>query len=236
MEINGKVAIITGASSGIGLATARLFASQGAKLALVARSSEKLQQLTQELPGSFAITTDMRNENAVRQMLTQAHEHFGKIDILINNAGQGMHMPIMASSPDEYRALFELNIISVFVAMQTVVPLMRKQGGGLIINISSGTTLRALKEVGPYASTKYALNGLSKTARLEFADDNIRVSVVYPGLTNTNFFQNNLGEPTTIETRQSAGIETPEQVAHKILEAAQTEAPEVYADILKQWL
>jgi NADP-dependent 3-hydroxy acid dehydrogenase YdfG len=90
MEIAGKVVLITGASSGIGLATARLFAQKGAKLALAARSAEKLAQLASELPDAIAVPTDLRDEAAVRHMVAQTQEYYKRIDVLINNAGQGL--------------------------------------------------------------------------------------------------------------------------------------------------
>ena len=157
MDIVGKVVLLTGASEGIGLATARLFAQQGAKLALVARSTEKLEQLASELPDSLAVPTDMRDESAVQLMVNQVHQHYGRIDILINNAGQGMHVPVEKTDLQLYRSIFELNVVSVLNAMQSVIPLMRGQGGGVIVNISSGTSKMVLPGVGPYASTKYAL-------------------------------------------------------------------------------
>jgi short-subunit dehydrogenase len=233
MDISEKVVIITGASEGIGLATARLFARQGASVALVARSAEKLQEIAAELPNSFVLPTDMRDESAVRQMVTAMKQHYGRIDILINNAGQGMHVPIEQANINQYRSIFELNVVSVLVAMQATIPLMREQGGGVIINISSGTSKMVLPGVGPYASTKYALNSITLTARQELAGDNIRVGLVHPGLTATAF-HDNLAAGARV-TRQWIGggsrpaADTPEYVAEKILEAVQTEEAETYA-------
>ncbi|GCE31399.1 short-chain dehydrogenase [Dictyobacter alpinus] len=234
MEITGKVIIVTGASSGIGLSTARLLTQHGAKVALVARSVEKLEQLAQELPDSLVVPADMRNEQAVQQMITQVQQHYGRVDVLVNNAGQGMHISIEQASIQDYRDIIELNLIGVISAMQAVIPIMRAQGKGVIINISSGTSKMVIPGVGPYASTKYALNAISLTARKELAQDNISVGLVYPGLTETNFHQNAISMQQSTERRQGImPMETPEQVAEKILEAIQTEAAEVYADSLK---
>jgi NAD(P)-dependent dehydrogenase (short-subunit alcohol dehydrogenase family) len=140
MEITGKVIIITGASEGIGYATAQLFARHGAKLALVARSEEKLRALASACPEALVIPTDMRDEQAVRTMVRSVEQHYGRIDALINNAAQGMHVPVEQADLQQYRSIFELNVVGPLVAMQAVIPIMRRQGGGVIVNISSGTT------------------------------------------------------------------------------------------------
>lgn len=236
MEIQGKVAIITGASSGIGLAAARLFAQHGAKVALVARSTEKLTALAAELPASMAITADMSDETAVQNMIKQVHEHYGRIDILVNNAGRGMHVPMEQANLQSYRQLFELNLFGVLVAMQAVIPIMRQQRDGVIINISSGLSKRIVPGVGPYASTKYALNAITLTARQELAPDNIRVGLMIPGRTATNFSQNFIqtqANPRPVGTAPAMQMDTAEHVAEKILEAVQTEAAEVYADSIR---
>ena len=239
MEISNKVVLITGASGGIGLATARLFSQKGAKLALAARSTEKLAQIVSEMPDAIAIPTDMRDEQAIQHMINQTQEHFGRIDVLINNAGQGLHVPIEQVDLQQYRSIFELNVVSVIAAMQAVIPIMRTQGGGVIINISSGTSKVAFPGVGPYASTKYALNAISLTARQELASDNIRVGLVHPGITATEFHTNlaNAQNPGTQwnNNRRPSNMQpdTPEYVAEKILEAIQTEAAETYADSVK---
>jgi len=234
MEIQGKVVIVTGASTGIGLATARLFAQKGAKVALVARSTDKLTALATELPESFVVTADMSDEAAVQVMVKQVHEHYGRIDILVNNAGRGMHVPIEQANLQDYRNIFELNVVGVLCAMQAVIPIMRQQGGGVIINISSGLSKRIVPGVGPYASTKYALNALTLTARLELAPDNIRVGLMIPGLTATDFVKNAIRLPgATFDRSRLMQVDTAEHVAEKILEAVQTEAAEVYADSIQ---
>ena len=240
MDITNKVALITGASGGIGLATAQLFSQKGAKLALAARSTTKLQQIASEMPDAIAIPTDMRDEQAIQHMITHTQQHFGRIDILINNAGQGMHVPIEQTDLQLYRSVFELNVVSVIAAMQAIIPIMRTQGGGVIINISSGTSKATFPGVGPYASTKYALNAISLTARQELAPANIRIGLVHPGITATAFHHNLAQRPDEQEdTNRRARImqpDTPEYVAEKILEAVQTEAAETYADSVKGFM
>ena len=242
MEIAGKVVLITGASSGIGLATARLLAQKGAKLALAARSAEKLEQLASELPEAIAVPTDLRDEADVRRMVAQTQEHYKRIDVLINNAAQGLNMPIEKMNVETYRSVFELNVVSVIVAMQEVIPIMRAQGRGVIINISSGASKIPLERykaspVGPYISTKYALNTITLIGRQELAADNISLGLVYPGVTATNFYDNLIGsQPPAPRPAGATSVESAESVAEKILEAVETQAAEVYTENLKKAL
>jgi short-subunit dehydrogenase len=239
MDIAGKIVLLTGASEGIGLATARYLSQRRAKVALVARSAAKLEPLAKALPEAYAVPTDMRDEAAVQAMVKQVSHHYGRIDVLVNNAGQGMHGPVEQADIEQYRALFQLNVVGVLTAMQAVIPLMRAQGGGVIINISSGTTKMVAPGVAPYASTKAALNTLTLAARLELAPDNIRVGLVYPFITATNFFKNQgtaSGQMDDNDRQRMMQAEAPEQVAEKIAEAIRTEAAEVYADGLTRFM
>ena len=164
MEVHGKVVLITGASTGIGLAAARLFALHGAKVALVARSAELLYRLAVELPDAFAVSADLSEIERVPLVIDAVHTHYGQVDVLINNAGRAFHTPIEQADVQLYRQLLDLNVVSVLRAIQCVIPIMREQGGGVIVNISSGLTRRIIPGVGPYASTKYALNTLINSA------------------------------------------------------------------------
>jgi len=240
MDIPGKVTIITGASAGIGLTTARRFAATGAKLVLIARSADKLAALAEELRGqghdALPLPADMRDPAAVDRMIEQAFAHYGRIDILINNAGQAAAGTVAQVRPDDYRQIIELNLFGSLYAMQAAIPKMRQGGGGLIINISSMVSKMHIPGLAAYASTKSALNMLSDTARVELAPDNIRVITVYPRLTATDFGKNSLGDPQTRQ-RQRAHTTTgpnpadsPELVADRILDAAQREPPEQFMD------
>ena len=192
MNVRDKVVIVTGASSGIGLATAKLLVKQGAKVALVSRSMELLEKLSAELPNSIAIRADMTKIPEIKRMVDQTHEHFGRVDILINNAGQGYDAPVEKTDIDTFHYIFDLDVIGPLVAMQQVIPIMRKQGGGAIINISSGTALMYLPNMSAYSASKRALAGISLTAREELKTDNITVSVVYPYITLTEFEKNTI--------------------------------------------
>ena len=192
MNPKDKVAMVTGASAGIGLATARLLSRRGAKLALVARSKVKLEKIESELPDAFAIPADMTNISEIQDMTNRTLQHFGKIDILINNAGQGYDAPIEKIDPDVFRCIFNLDVLGPVAAMQQVIPAMRQQGGGAIVNVSSGLAFMYLPGMSAYGSLKWALSHISLTAREELKDDNITVSVMYPYITATDFEKNTI--------------------------------------------
>jgi short-subunit dehydrogenase len=235
MDIKDKVAIVTGASSGIGKATARLFSEKGAKVVLASRSEDKLQKLAVKLPGSIAVPVDMTKAESIKNMIDRTMEHFGRIDILINNAGQGMSAPVEKINIEDYRRLIELNVIGPLAAMEIVVPIMRAQGGGAIVNVSSMVSKMYIPGIAAYASTKYALNALSLTARAELEKENIVVGVVHPYITNTDFFKNIIGENGGRESAKADNevdegmppADPPEKVAEKILEAVESGKAEV---------
>lgn len=173
----------------------------------------------------------MRDETAVKEMVQKVYKHFGSINILINNAGRGYHVPLMEIERKKYRELFDLDVVGPLVAMQAVIPIMQKQKGGLIINISSGTSLMAIPGIAAYSSLKRALNAISLTAREEFKKDNIIVSLVYPYITKTNFHRNLLNGNSweMEEDNNRPKFDTPEYVAEKIIEAITTENAEIFA-------
>lgn len=187
MDLNGAVMIVTGASSGIGAATARAAAEAGARVVLAARRYERISALAEQLPDAIAVRCDVTEEGQVRNLVETALERYGRVDILINNAGQGLHEPLEDVDPDDFRAILELNVVAPLVVMQAVLPAMRSQGSGSIVNVSSGTALRPLPGAGAYAASKAALSTLSTVARAEFADAGIVVSTVYPFITATEF-------------------------------------------------
>ena len=242
MDVRDKVVIVTGASSGIGLAVAELLSRQGAKVALAARSKDKLEAIAAGIPGSLPVVADMSRERDVARMVSDVLGRYGRVDILINNAGRGYDAPVEKIRPDAFRALFELNVVGPLVAMQHVIPVMRRQGGGLIVNISSGLALMTLPGMSPYAALKSALGKISLTARAELHGDRIRVSVVYPYITLTEFEANTIRHED--ETRGGAGDaapdeaeghgplrppDTPEYLAEVILKGIGSEDAEIFA-------
>lgn len=235
MNLRDKVAIVTGASSGIGLATAKLLSKNGAKVVLAARSLKKLQTLSKGLPDSLVIQTDMSDEKQIKNMVQKTVEKFGRVDVLINNAGRGYDASIQETNSDTFRELFSLDVIGPLLAMQLVIPYMKKQGGGSIINISSGTALMALPNMAAYSSLKRALAGISLTAREELKQDKINVGVVYPYITLTDFEKNTLkSKPQEQEEDWSSDDpdfkqpDTAEYVAEKILGGIKNETAEIF--------
>lgn len=235
MDFKDKVVIVTGASSGIGLATAKAFHQKGAKVVLAARSIDKLKELSKDLPGSLVSATDMTAEIDINDMLNDTVNHFGRIDILINNAGQGYDTKVEDIDRETLLHIFELDFYGPLFAMQKIIPIMRSQGGGSIINISSGTALMHLQGMGAYAAIKAAIAHISLTAREELAGDNINVGVVYPYITKTDFEINIIKhDHRPIQRRGSANYkppetDSPEYVANLILECVADNKAEVYA-------
>ncbi|MGC1184730.1 MAG: SDR family oxidoreductase [Candidatus Dormiibacterota bacterium] len=189
MKLAGKVMIVTGASSGIGEATARLAHRQGARLVLAARRADLLANLAEELRGALAVPTDVTSAAAIGALRDRALAEFGTVDVLVNNAGQGLHVALMEVKQGDFQAVWQLNVMAPLALMQAVVPTMAAQGSGAIVNVSSGTSLRVIPGLGAYAATKAALNMISQIARAEFADQGVVVSLVYPGITDTEFHQ-----------------------------------------------
>lgn len=220
MEIENRVFIVTGASSGIGLATAKSLTSKGASVALLARSTNALEELSAQLPDSLAVTADMTDFDGVRQAVRTVHQHFGRIDGLVNNAGRSYAASIEEIDPVLFDEIFHLNVLGPIVAIQAVIPIMREQGLGSIVNVNSGTAFMTIPQYSVYSSSKRALLGFSLTARAELDKDGIVVSEVYPFITATNFGKNRMGSPAGGGPGSNyAEGDTPEFVADLILKA-----------------
>lgn len=234
MNIKNKVVIVTGASSGIGLATAKLLWEKGAKVVLAARSLDKLTRFSKTITGSIAVCADMTKKEDIKKMIDKTLSHFGRVDILINNAGQGYDALIEQIDTEVFRKLFELNVLGPLIAMQQVISVMKKQKEGMIINISSGTALMSLSSMAAYSSLKRALVGISLTAREELKSYNILVSVVYPYITITDFEKNTIKAKVKKFENKSfdKGLnpsDSASYVAGIILDGIKNEEPEIYA-------
>jgi short-subunit dehydrogenase len=239
MKIKDSVGIVTGASSGIGLATALILSNKGAKVALVSRSREKLEKLSSEIPNSLPVPADMAKAFEIKRMVKEVVNHFGRIDILINNAGVGYDAYVEKIDIDTFHYVFDLDLVGPVIAMQQVIPVMKKQGGGAIVNVSSAVALMNLPNNSPYASIKRALSVVTLTAREELKKDNIIVSVAYPYITLTNFERNTIREvpvsESELEPHGPFPPDTAEYAAKKLVEGIESGEAEIFAhDWLKQ--
>lgn len=220
MDLAGAVVVVTGASSGIGEATVRLLHEAGALPVLAARRKERITSLGEELGGALAVETDVTDHDALVRLAMATIDRYGRIDGLVNNAGASLHAPLDRLDPGALIAAFELHVVSVVAATQAVLPVMRAQRSGRIVNVSSGTTRMVPVGVGGYAATKAALNMLTSVARAELEPDGIAVSLVVPSVTATEF---NGGAYTLgREVRPGMVPHHPSYVAGVILRALRT--------------
>jgi short-subunit dehydrogenase len=231
MQIKDHVFIVTGASSGIGLSTAIALSERGAKVALLARSTDTLQKLAQQLPESLPVTVDMTDFDRVREAVRAVHQHYGRIDGLVNNAGRSYGASIEKIELAVFDEIFHLNVLGPIVAMQSVIPVMRAQGGGSIVNINSGTAFMTIPQYSVYAASKRALLGFSLTAQAELEKDRIVVSEIYPFITATNFGKNRMGNPANGGPAANyAEGDKPEFVAGLILQAIEEGQAQYFAN------
>ena len=189
--IKDKAILLTGASSGIGRATALMLAREQARLFLVARRGDLLKTLGDEVKrlGGIAHTQvlDLSRCEDVETMVRAAQEKLGRIDVLVNNAAFGYFGTVEHTQPSLVREIVAVNFEAPLIATQRVIPIMRRQGSGHIINISSVAGKRGIPLSGIYSATKFAMNGLSEALRVELQDSGIVVSSVYPAGTRTEF-------------------------------------------------
>jgi short-subunit dehydrogenase len=225
-----KVVIVTGASAGIGRATAVALAQSGAHVVLVARRQERLDALVEELavyPGRrLAMAGDVGDETFAGLVVEQTIATFGKIDVLINNAGLGHKSQLAEMPPADMRRLLDTNVLGLLYFTQAAVPPMKQQGSGHIINISSIVSQWPLPNMGLYCASKTAVNFISRALRMELRPYHIRVTIVYPGRTESEFGDGLLGQKGV--SRSPIGRVPAERVAKAIVKAIGNGRPHVY--------
>lgn len=187
MRLKDKIAIITGGGSGIGLATARAFCQEGAKVILFGRRKEKIQKAADELDGSaIAVQGDMTNNGDLDQLINETLHNFKGIDILVNNAGLFNGAPLHEISDSQWDEMMDINIRSVFQLTKRVLPVMMAQKNGSIIHISSILGLIAVPQVAAYNVSKGALNQFNRSIAVEYGSYGIRSNSICPGLIETD--------------------------------------------------
>ncbi|HVF48604.1 MAG TPA: SDR family oxidoreductase [Pyrinomonadaceae bacterium] len=192
MNINGKTAIVTGSTKGIGRAIAEALVREGANVCVSARKSEEVERAVAELgdAGEGGVTgavCDVRDYDEVKALFEHTVGEFGGVDVLVNNAGIGMFSTVAEMSPEDFRAIIETNVCGVFYCCHEAIPLMRARGGGYIINISSLAGTNAHPRMAAYNASKFGLNGFSEALMQEVRQDGIKVSYIMPGSVNTHF-------------------------------------------------
>jgi NAD(P)-dependent dehydrogenase (short-subunit alcohol dehydrogenase family) len=198
--LQGKVAIVTGVTSGIGKAAAELFAAEGAKVVLAARRAEMGEELAHAIVarGGEAefVHADVAEMADNEKLVKVAENRFGALHIAFNNAGTA-HIPAFLADFDktEFERVMRVNVASVFFGMRAQIPSMLRAGGGSIVNTSSVAGLAATAGMGPYSASKHAVVGLTKAAALEYAQQNIRVNALCPGGTHSEMFDSWTADP-----------------------------------------
>jgi short-subunit dehydrogenase len=226
-NFTNQVVIVTGASSGIGAALVKVFSKKGAHVVLVARRRNRLEEVSQECAGeSLIVIADLTKEADRKSVIQQTLDRWGRIDILINNAGRGMYGRFAASSETDWRQLFEINLFSAVFLTQDVLPIMQAQAKGLVINMASiGGLIAHSDNVTPYVASKHAMVGFSRGLSRDLVDQGIRVLAVCPHLTDTDFFNvsKGAGEMAPIIVKFKDVMDSPQQVAHGIIEQIDSE-------------
>jgi NAD(P)-dependent dehydrogenase (short-subunit alcohol dehydrogenase family) len=192
VELRGKVAIVTGGSKGIGRSIAEALVREGVNVCISARSRNEIDKAVAELLAlgggrATGIVADVRNYAQVKSLFELTAIEFGGVDILVNNAGIGMFQTVEETTPDDFRAILETNLFGVFYCCHEVIPIMKKRGGGYIINISSLAGANPHPRMAAYNASKFGLNGFSEALMQEVRHDGIKVSYIMPGSVNTEF-------------------------------------------------
>ena len=232
-HLEGRVALVTGASSGIGASTAASLAAAGARVALAARRTDRLSELVERIRHAsgeaIAIQADVADQTSAEGMVANTVERFGRLDILVNNAGVMILAPFAEQSPADWRQMVDVNLLGLLYATRAAIPHLRRANGGDIVNISSVVGRFAFPTGAVYTASKFAVVGLSDTLRRELLRDKIRVTLIEPGAVQTELVEHISDEATR---KQVDGWQAkmrqlqPENIAAAILYAV-TQPPHV---------
>lgn len=236
MKLQDKVAIVTGGASGIGAATVELFIQEGAKVIIADRNFSHASNLASKIdPGkkrTIPWSVDVSDVNSIQSLMSQVFQQEGRIDILVNNAGFGIAGTVEETSEDDLHKLWGVNVNGVFFGCKYVIPLMRKRGGGVIVNTASVAGLVGLRQRAAYCASKGAVIALTRAMALDHIMDNIRINCVAPGTILSPYFDDILSkvkDPDEVlqqlKARQPANrLGTPQEIAKAILFLASDES------------
>ncbi|HXM08315.1 MAG TPA: SDR family oxidoreductase [Terriglobales bacterium] len=227
MRLKGKTALITGGNSGIGLATARLFVSEGAQVAITGRDQTTLDAASQELgPNAAAFRSDVGNTAERKHLFREMAQHFGKLDILFANAGVSNLSPLGNTTEEAFQEVIHINLTSVFFTVQSALPLLR-DAGSVVLN---GSVIATLGQSGysAYAASKAGIRALSRTLAADLAPRGIRVNVVVPGATSTPIWSRRPDQQAGSDIAKARA----ERIANRILLGRFGEAEEIAKAVL----
>ncbi|MCD6318744.1 glucose 1-dehydrogenase [Candidatus Aerophobetes bacterium] len=236
MRLENKVAVITGAGSGIGKATAVLFSKEGAKVVIVdiskKRGQETLDMIREKEQEAIFVPTDITDSSQIKSMVAKVMETYGKIDILVNNAGLYVQGDVISTGEDQWDEIMAVNLRAAFLCCKYCISQMIKGGGGVVINVSSEAGLVAIKNQVAYNVSKSGLISLTKSIAVDFASQNIRANCVCPGTTETPLVTSALAkqaDPARArraleEIRPANRLGKPEEIAYGILYLASDES------------
>lgn len=219
MELRDKIAIVTGASRGIGRAIAHTLAREGVKLVLTARDQQQLERVARELQkydvATHVVPADMQHETQIKRLIDTTISKFGKLEILINNAGLGYLRPVAELTTAQWDEMFGVNLRGVFLSTREALPHLRAAGESFIVNVASLAGKNTFVNGGGYAATKWGLRAFSQCLMLEERQHGVRVLVICPGSVATDFGTDARGSAKSKRTN----ITQPEDVAESILVA-----------------
>ena len=231
LDLSAKVALVTGASSGIGAATALALAQAGCKVVLAARREQASATVAQAIQASggeaLLVSTDVLNPDSIAKLIQTTLEHYGRLDIAFNNAGtEGNNCAFIANNMADYELTMNTNVRGVWCCMQHELRAMLEQGSGCIINNASIVTQATFAQTALYTASKQAVLGLTRVAALEYAQYGIRVNAVSPGVTQTPMLQRIMGESASnfIQTTAARRLGTPEEIAAMVIFLASSSA------------
>jgi NAD(P)-dependent dehydrogenase (short-subunit alcohol dehydrogenase family) len=216
MDVQNKSAIVTGGTKGIGRAITRALLNQGVSVCIAARHQAEIDETVKEFNQSaqgraIGFVCDVRDYDQVKALIHFTSKQLGGLDILVNNAGIGIFKTVEDTSPEDFRAVLETNVLGVFFCCREAIPEMKRRGGGYIINISSLAGVNAHPRMAAYNASKFGLNGFSEALMQEVRHDNIKVSYIMPGSVNTEFGGDTPGEEKSWQL-------TPDDVAQVVID------------------